>query len=256
MKNNSFNTCHRVLNAMLSFHQIDKDIAAIERLPEDDDGHRKETFREGEFERIISTTKGREVQDNLKTLLFTGMRVGTSIRTRHENIDLKNEDIFIPHYINKGKLFPYSIKIDGRIFDVLLFRQQNSKDIAIQVLSDLKNKGFQIVNDNVDEASQFLFPGVWFLGPDNYYIWLLKNFNNACKNADISDRRMHDLRRTFATELYRKTPDLLAISKALGHRSAYATLIYLGLETEDIRDLFQPLVHNYSREELEIIQFS
>ena len=37
----------------------------------------------------------------------------------------------------------------------------------------------------------------------------------------------HTFRRTFATNLYRKTKDIYKVSKRLGHKSAMTTFIYL-----------------------------
>jgi integrase len=132
----------------------------------------------------------------------------------------------------------------------------NGPSIAEKVLKDLKNEGFAIINYDLKIASKFLFPGAYIIGPERYYQYFLREFHAARQAANITDRRLHDLRRTFATELYLKYHDLPAVSKALGHQSIYTTEIYLGLDPIDIRDLFIPVKNEYSQKELETIQFS
>jgi integrase len=57
---------------------------------------------------------------------------------------------------------------------------------------------------------------------------------NTKRKAGVSpDLRVHDLRRTLATTLYRATLDPLAVSQALGHASLNSTVRYLAPHEPD-----------------------
>ena len=145
MKNNTANTHHRCLNAILNFHGISSDITAVERLPEEDQGRRKVTFKNGELEKIITRINDGEVKDLLYILRYSGMRVGTCIRALKTSIDLCNEQISIPYQINKGKVYSYKIKIDGRIFKILHTRMID-KELAWRVYRDFSGRDIHIYN--------------------------------------------------------------------------------------------------------------
>jgi integrase/recombinase XerD len=57
------------------------------------------------------------------------------------------------------------------------------------------------------------------------------------KQAGIEkDVHPHTLRHTFATDLYRRTRDILLVSKALGHASLQPTQIYTHLANDDVTE--------------------
>jgi integrase len=57
----------------------------------------------------------------------------------------------------------------------------------------------------------------------------------ARKNAGLSDLRLHDLRHTTASRVVRATGNLMAASKALGHKRITTTQRYAHLAAEDVR---------------------
>lgn len=58
------------------------------------------------------------------------------------------------------------------------------------------------------------------------------------EKCGIEDLNFHDLRHTFATELWRKTRDILLVHKVLGHEKMDTTLTYLNLRKTDLA--YQP----------------
>ena len=66
----------------------------------------------------------------------------------------------------------------------------------------------------------------------------IKNaFRGALERSGLADRGycFHDIRRTFASTLYRSGVPLLTVSKLLGHRSVKTTERYLGVKLEEKR---------------------
>lgn len=59
-----------------------------------------------------------------------------------------------------------------------------------------------------------------------------KRITRIAYNAGLIDVSSHDLRATFATELFKATKDVLLVSKLLGHSSIATTQAYLGFDTD------------------------
>ncbi len=57
----------------------------------------------------------------------------------------------------------------------------------------------------------------------------------ARKNSGVTDLRLHDIRHTTASRVVRKTGNLMAASKALGHKRITTTQRYAHLAAEDVR---------------------
>ena len=63
-----------------------------------------------------------------------------------------------------------------------------------------------------------------------------RRFAQWLERAGISGRfSPHSLRHSFATELYRRTRDLLLVKEALHHRSIASTLVYARVDKEQLR---------------------
>jgi len=52
---------------------------------------------------------------------------------------------------------------------------------------------------------------------------------------------VHSLRHTFGTRLYRKTHDLILVGKAMGHRSAEATRVYVHEDAEALEEALEDI---------------
>lgn len=63
---------------------------------------------------------------------------------------------------------------------------------------------------------------------------LIGNFKRLTDRLKIDNFHFHDIRHTFATEYYRRTKNIAAISYILGHTSIETTMIYLNLKHEDL----------------------
>lgn len=70
-----------------------------------------------------------------------------------------------------------------------------------------------------------------------------RDFQRILENASQASIGMkftpHDLRHTFATELYQATGDLEAVRIALGHSSLKATQIYMHTSPDQLRERFE-----------------
>ena len=68
------------------------------------------------------------------------------------------------------------------------------------------------------------------------YQRIVKGFREACKRANISDFRFHDLRHTFASHLVMHGVPLRTVQELLGHKTGQMTLRYTHLSTPHLQE--------------------
>lgn len=129
----------------------------------------------------------------LRFLLATGLRMNEALALKWTDVDLQNGQILV----KQGKTGDYR-----RLF-----------------ISDYIHK----LLNSLPKNSQYLFPGKCRDFPINN---IRKCHHRALTSARISGVTIHDLRRTYATMLATSGVELLAISKALGHKNTRTTQIY------------------------------
>ena len=155
-----------------------------------EDNHRERVLTPDEEERLMT-----ESSDHLKPILVmalnTGMRKGEILSLTWNNVDFDN-NLFIINASNNKSKKTKRIPINSYLKTMLL---------------ELKLKN-QVTSENV------------FLGDDNKPIKDIKTaFKNACRRANISGLRFHDLRHTAGTRMLESNVNIVAISEILGHSS-------------------------------------
>lgn len=69
-----------------------------------------------------------------------------------------------------------------------------------------------------------------------------KVITRLAKNAGLQRHvKSHDLRATFATEVYNKTLDIRVVQELLGHSSVETTQIYTGVRMQSLREAVQKI---------------
>ncbi len=120
-----------------------------------------------------------------------------------------------------------------------------SWDLATWTIADSKNNDSQTVNLTIDAMAllqdiynNFRTSDVWVLpgtGRTGHIVEPKKAWALIIKRANISDLRIHDLRRTVGSYMAIQGVDSKIIGKALGHRSIQATAVYARLTQDPVR---------------------
>ncbi|MBL4805804.1 MAG: site-specific integrase [Rhodobacteraceae bacterium] len=79
------------------------------------------------------------------------------------------------------------------------------------------------------------------------YVDMHRGFLNACRRADITNMRWHDLRHTYASWFVQNGGELYQLSRILGHTTLAMTARYGHLRTEDLHAAVRKVTQNRSQ---------
>ncbi|WP_277934077.1 site-specific integrase [Campylobacter hyointestinalis] len=148
------------------------------------------------------------------------MRPGEIIALLWKDIDFEKKQIRIYKTIVRGNFAPPKTKASKRDIDMLPLAEQ-----ALKAQYELtKNYDFVFINQSKNHFST--------------HDYIAGRFKKILESNDIQDRKLYNLRHTFASQLVSKGEDILWISKTLGHKDPQTTLMYYSKpikEDENIR---------------------
>lgn len=174
-----------------------------------DDKNEREIFpfNENEIKIILENTNG-YLKNFILFMYSSGMRPGEIIALKWKDVDFEKKQIKIYKTMVRGKLSPPKTKASKRDIDMLTLAEQ-----ALKAQYELtKDYDFVFIN------SQKTF----FFSHDIINL----RFRKVLQSNDIQDRKLYNLRHTFASQLVSSGEDLNWISKTLGHKDPQTTLMY------------------------------
>jgi integrase len=148
--------------------------------------------------------------------LNTGMRKGEILSLRWGNVDLENNVITLEYTNTKSKK-ARRIPINSKLRKLLLEQK-------------LKSGG----NENAFLNSEG--------NPYKRHDSMKGAFERACKRANISGLRFHDLRHTAATRMIESDVHIEKVSKILGHSTIQMTMRYAHPE-DSLKEAVETLVN-------------
>ena len=146
-----------------------------------------------------------DFRDFVLLCLFTGARSSNVRAMAWRDIHLERKTWVIPDTKN-GE--PYTVPLVEEALTILQSRRPRA--------------GFE-----------WVFPGS---GRTGHYVEPKRAWAGLLKRAQISDLKLHDLRRTFGSYQAAAGASPLLIQKALGHKSLAATQIYARLNLDPVRE--------------------
>ena len=150
------------------------------------------------------------------TFLFTGMRVGEILALRWEHVDLSKKTIHVQkNFVVDRETSPKSgksrkVQICSWLLKVLQKYQHETK----------QTKGLLFSRSN----GRHLSNGI-----------LRTPFLQLCKEAQVKQIRMHDMRHTFASLALMDGVDVPTLQKWLGHKDIQTTMRYIKLLPEHMQ---------------------
>jgi integrase len=162
------------------------------------DNMRKRYLTEEEEERLLNALSGRRayLKSIVVVAIHTGMRRGELLNLKWQHIDFARGLIYVT---NTKTGYDRDVPMNSVVRETLLELQQSNAEFE-HVFANPKT------GVNVKEIK--------------------KGFWAACKDAEITDLRFHDLRHTTGTRLADVGTDGFAIAEVLGHRSLQTTKRY------------------------------
>lgn len=182
-----------------------------------------ETFTETERKRILRAVRSRTgpgaQRDTamLELLLGTGIRLAELVGLDLGDVDLERKRIAI--YAKGGRDETRFLPADLRR-SLRRFLRARARDDSDSTALFLSNRGTRISTRQVQER---------------FRLWL------RWAGIERPGLSVHSCRHTFGTRLYRKTKDLVLVGKAMGHRTAEATAIYVHTNDDDLEDALDEL---------------
>lgn len=166
----------------------------------------KEAFKNNRYEKVVIFALG------------TGMRQGEILGLQWSDIDFENREIHVLHNLNTS----VDILENGeRFYQTLLQEPKTENSIRIIPMS---NSIYNLLK-GLPHISDFVF-----CRKDGRYIdakHLQRVWRRVLISKNITYRKFHDLRHTFATMLLTHGADLITVKELLGHSSVKITEIYL-----------------------------
>lgn len=151
----------------------------------------------------------------LAVALFTGLRKGDILALRPEDLDFER-----------------------RVVRVMMQKTEDPVEIPMHPVLESVLRGV-LASKLAAEPYVFMSYRLGRKTGEFSKLTDIKNaFSGAIKRAGLEGRGycFHDMRRTFASTLYRSGIPLLTVSKLLGHRSVKTTERYLGVKLEEKRE--------------------
>lgn len=143
-------------------------------------------------------------------------------------------------------LFILGINTNLRISDLLRLTREDIVDNAIVLVESKTGKTKRIhLGENTIAQIKPLLPDTGTLFPSRkggkpisrQQAW--RTLNAAAERAGLNiEFGTHSLRKTFAYHAYKQGVDLALLMRILNHSSQRETLRYLGIETEDITNVY------------------
>ena len=190
-------------------------VKGVSKYPEE---KRERYLDEEELHRlmdILAFHKGYPVADALHLIVLTGSRKGEVLNATWGQFNLESGVWTKPSHMTKQKKTEH-LPLSGE---------------ALEFVQDLYERA-GVEQGTVDQNS-YVFPGKI---PGKPLKEIKKFWARVCREADLKDVHIHDLRHTYASYLVSSGLSLPIIGKLLGHTQAGTTHRYAHLANETLRE--------------------
>jgi integrase len=158
------------------------------------------------FSALDSPNTSTDLRDYILTSLFTGARRSNVLAMMWKDIDIEQATWRIPPDQSKNA-------------------ESMIVPLVLEVLEILTSR-------SINKSSVFVFPG---RGKTGHIIEPKRSWSSLLRRADLTDVRLHDLRRTMGSYQTITGASTAIVGKTLGHKSQTATQVYARLNLDPVR---------------------
>ena len=163
---------------------------------------RLKTLSDSDIDKLIAGVTNKLTRDIMAFLIYTGCRKGEALNLKWDDVDLKNDVIAI-----KGTKTKYDryIPVSKPLKELLRGIERNQDCLYV-----FNNAGKKLTD-------------------------FKRSFKTACRNAELKDLRIHDLRHVFASKMVMNGTSLYITGELLGHRTTQMTKRYSHLVPDTLK---------------------
>ena len=186
-----------------------------------------------QIKEFLHAIKGHKYERLYIVALFTGMREGELLGLTWDCVDFEKGQILVKHQLQKRGTTRYFAPLKNN-----KTRTITPAALVMQALAEEKRK--QIIEKTV--AAELWEPidvdNLVFTNEFGKYLVVLtvyKNYKRIMKDLGLSDKRLHDLRHSYAVAALVAGDDIKTVQENMGHHSAAFTLDVYGHVTEEMK---------------------
>lgn len=189
-------------------------------------------FNELEIEKLKKAFKGNIYEKVVLFALGTGMRQGEILGLQWDDIDFKEKEIHVIHNLNTSA----EISENGNKREYKTVLQDPKTKNSIRTIPMSTNIYKLLKSINRDCSFVFSNNSTYIDAKNLQKVW-----KKTLNNNNISYRKFHDLRHTFATQLLFHGANLITVKELLGHSSVKITEIYLDALPKSKSDIIEKI---------------
>jgi len=150
-------------------------------------------------------------------MLCTGVRVGEALALKYSEIDWEQKTV----HICRSSQMVINRHDEGRTYETKIFESVKTKSSSRHI--PLNSTALEALRNLQQLTGDHEFVAVNKKGGHITYNNFAKTFSGLLKTLQLQQRGLHNLRHTFASQLFAKKVDIKIISKLLGHSSVQIT---------------------------------
>lgn len=163
--------------------------------------------------------------------------------------DMRNLVIFARHTgLRRGEILNLQwTDIDWDNKRITVRERKNNTNMIIPIKKSAFN---MLTNMHKTATSYYVFPG----SDGERRKTTRTAFVAACRRANISDLRFHDLRHTFGSDLINSGADLRTVQQLMGHKSIVSTMRYVHPTEKHMRKVIEAAIEGCDFDEIDLSQ--